>query len=89
MLREAEARGISRAVLLVQEFVTDETLDPKHVANAADLNAWVDRVSSGRYARVDANTIVGPIVIPAGSLVTGTAQLFVGKAVRNIRVVGV
>jgi hypothetical protein len=89
VLREAERRGITRAVLLVQEFVSDETRDDKHAANTADLNAWLERVSGGQFVRLDANAMVGPITVPEGPLVAGTAQLFVGKAVRNIRVVGV
>lgn len=88
VLREAERRGLDRAVLLIHEFVTDETRDDLHVANASDLNAWLTRVSGGQFTRVEANTMVGPIVVPLGPLVSGTARLFVGKAVRNIRTLG-
>lgn len=48
VLREAERRGLQRAVLLVHEFVTQETTDANHDINASDLDAWVLRISGGK-----------------------------------------
>ena len=84
-LREAEDRKLTRAVLLIHEFVTDATSDVKHLVNDADLGLWLSRLSRGRYLSVPKNTVVGPIDIPGSPLLSGTARLYVGKAVRNLR----
>lgn len=88
VLRAAEYRGIERAVLLVHEFITDATTDKEHASNASDLDDWLLRASSGQFAHLGANTMVGPIVVGPSDLLKGTARLFVAKAVRNIRTAG-
>ncbi|MCU0647504.1 MAG: hypothetical protein MUF00_05885 [Gemmatimonadaceae bacterium] len=88
VLRAAESRGITRAVLLIHEFETVATDDERHAANATALNAWLHRVSRGRYAALDAGRMVGPVRLQPGPLLTGRAVLYVAKAVRRLRVGG-
>jgi predicted nucleic acid-binding protein len=85
VLREAERRGIGRAVLLIHEFVTDETIDSKHAANSDDLNRWLERVSQGTFRTLAGNTLVGPISVPGAPLLKGIATLYVGKSIRVLR----
>lgn len=87
VLREAERRGLSRAVLLIHEFVTDETTDGKHHANGVDLNHWLERVSGGEFLTLSGNSLVGPINVPGAPLLNGSAALYVGKSTRNIRTI--
>jgi hypothetical protein len=84
-LRECERRKLQRAVLLVHEFVTDETMDHNHEINDRDLCSWLRRISRGQYNSVPHNSIVGPITVPGTPLLSGSTRLYVGKAQRNIR----
>jgi len=84
-LAYAEAHGISRAVLFIQEFVTPKTTDEKHQQNADDLNRWLLRVSAGAHASLPDRQLLGPIAVPAAPLLTGKAALYVGKAQIRLR----
>ena len=85
VLAEANRLNISRAVLLVHEFVTDKTRDENHHRNAADLGHFVARLSSGRITALASGSIVGPFAVPGAPLFDKPPSLFVGKASRNIR----
>lgn len=86
-LCEAERRGYSRAVMLVHEFITDETKDEYHVRNAADLGFFLCRLSLGKVANAEAAQIYGPFKVPGAPLLAPgqPPQLFLGKASRNLR----
>jgi hypothetical protein len=56
----AHRLGYSRAIMLVHEFITDQTNDEYHRRNAADLEAFVRRLSHGAVANVEAAQIYGP-----------------------------
>ncbi len=87
-LCEAERRGVSRALMLIHEFVTDKTTDGNHNRNAEDLNAFVSRVSHGTVATVHAGEICGPFTVPGKPLVSKPVHLFIGKVCRNLRSAG-
>lgn len=78
-LRFAEDQGVSRAVLLIQEFVTHATDDARHHENHRDLDAFVARLSGGRVMEVGEGRLLGPFVVPARPLLKGDARLYVGK----------
>lgn len=84
-VHEAERCSYSRALMLVHEFVTDETDDAKHQDNAFDLNKFVSRMTHGSVASISAGEIVGPLPLPASEFLTGNAELYIGKVRRNIR----
>lgn len=84
-LCEAERRGYSRALMLVHEFVTDKTSDEKHRLNAADLSAFVRRLSGGRTKEIPNGDIRGPFSVPGAPLLQADVQLYVGKVSRNLR----
>ena len=88
VLAEANRRGLSRALLLVHEFVTDKTRDENHQRNAADLGHFVARLSSGRINALAPGSIVGPFAVPGAPLFNKSPLLFVGKVSRNIRSAG-
>lgn len=79
-LRYAEEHGVTRAVLLIQEFVTAATADAKHASNQTDLENWLYRVSAGRYRAIEDRTLVGPFRVPGPPLLRGEALLYVAKA---------
>ena len=82
---EAQRRSVSRAVLLIHEFVTEQTLDEKHERNAADLDAFVRHISGGGIEGVEAGTVCGPFQLPGGGEGDSTVRFYVGKGVRNLR----
>jgi hypothetical protein len=75
-----------RAIFIVHEFVTDRTDDAKHRANARDLDAFVSRLTAGRVSSVPSGTLLGPFTIPGAPLFREAPPLFLGKAVRDLRV---
>jgi len=84
-LCEAERHGMTRAGLLVHEFVTAKTLDEKHEANSTDLNRFVERLSHGAVTSIEPGRLYGPFAVPGMPLLSSKAHLFVGKAVRRMR----
>lgn len=84
-LREAERRGIGRTVLLIHEFVTPLTTDDKHARNHRELDAWLRRVSGGRYESVAPGELLGPISVPGRPLMPGPAQFYLGLARSTLR----
>ena len=85
-LAEAGRRSSQRAVLLVHEFVTAATDDRLHARNDADLRLFVRRLSRGGTELPGAGELVGPIRIQTVDGLGGHVALYVGKAVRNLRV---
>lgn len=84
---EAAHRGYSRALMLVQEFITTKTSDEKHTCNAADLDTFLKRLSHGDVTEVPRGEIRGPFVVPGEPLLAANTRvkLFIGKVVRNLR----
>jgi hypothetical protein len=81
----AEQKGAYAAIVLVHEFVTDRTNDDRHAANAADLNAFVRKLSGDREKAIVPGQLVGPFNVPGNTHCPASIRLFVGKAVRNTR----
>ena len=77
---EAQRKGVSRAVMLVHEFVTTATADTHHERNANDLNLFLHRLT-GHPAMLKGGEIAGPIVPPGAAGI----ELFIGKAIRSLR----
>jgi hypothetical protein len=84
-LRAAIDGHCDRAVLLVQEFVTAETKDAKRATNAADLDAFVVRLTSGTISKIAPPHLYGPIRVPGTPLFDRVPQLYMGKVTRDIR----
>jgi hypothetical protein len=80
---EAERRGCSRALMLVHEFVTDQTTDAGHRHNAWDLDQFLQRISRDTIAGIHPGEIQGPLT--GAPLLDGSVRLYIGKAVRNLR----
>lgn len=88
-LADAHRVGAVRAVLLIQEFVTDRTADDKHAVNAAALDAFVTRLAEPegveRTGGADA-WITGPVEVPGdGTWRPDAIPVHVGKIVRRLR----
>ena len=84
-LAEAERRGHSRALLLVQEFVTDRTVDRKLLLNTIDLGRFVKRLSHGAFKGLNPGDIAGPIRVPGAPLLSAPIDFYIGKISRNLR----
>ncbi len=78
---EAKRQGVTRAVMLVHEFVSRETKPEKHARNATDLAAFISRLSGARLDTVVDGQLYGPFGLPIAEGV----RLFIGKVVRVLR----
>lgn len=85
-LCEAARQGVTRAVVLVHEFVTIRTDDIKHARNAADLDVFVRRLSHQVVMRVESDHLYGPFRVPGNEAIPSHVDLYIGKVVRNIRI---
>lgn len=88
-LCEAERQGFTRAVLLVQEFVSSKTKDQNHQRNADDLNRFLQRLSHKPELHLAAGQLVGPLLVPGAPLLHSPVKLYVGKVTRSLRTSGV
>lgn len=87
-LADAKAESAAQAVLMVHEFVTDQTDDALHARNAADLDAFVDRLIGAEAPRVGDTSawLAGPTAVTGdGTWLPTETQVFVGKLVTRHR----
>lgn len=84
-LAYAHQMGAARAVLIVHEFVTDDTRDERHERNASDLSKFAQRISGGTVREISIGRLAGPIRVPGGLRFTRPAALYLGKAQRVLR----
>lgn len=85
VLRAGQLRGHTRAVMLVQEFVTPRMLDVNHARNAADFVAFVRAITRNDDGAQFAGDLVGPIRVPGAPLFEAHPALYIGKVSRNLR----
>lgn len=81
VLSEADRRSSERAVLVVHEFLTDQTENEKHVRNATDWEAFLDLLADSPKP----GQLIGPINVSGQPLLDSPARLYLGKATRNLR----
>jgi hypothetical protein len=77
--------GAPRAVLIVHEFVTDQTRDERHDANRRDLEVFLRRLSAGADSAVVPGQMLGPYRVPGGAHAPAP-ELYLGKIVSDLRV---
>jgi hypothetical protein len=63
VLAFAIQENASRAIFIVHEFVTDQTDDSRHQANARDLNAFVTRLTDASLSSLSPGTL-HPFTVP-------------------------
>jgi hypothetical protein len=80
-LAEAQRRDMSRAVLLVHEFLTSRTTDSRHQRNSLDLQAFLNRLSGERIEHVKEGHLHGPYA----TAFAPDVRLYVGKITRSLR----
>ncbi len=81
----ARSLGSDRAVLIIDEYVTDKTEDELHEANARDLDVFVRRLSAGGAGSSAAGRVLGPFKVPGRPLFDAPANLYIGKVTTNLR----
>lgn len=84
-LAYARQAGADRAVLVVEEFITDRTDDRLHTRNQRDLEQFLARLTGGEHIALAPGRLAGPIRVPGAPLFASPAALYVGKAVHDIR----
>ena len=81
----ADAQGASIAVLVIHEFVTDQTTADNHLRNGGDYNEFLVRLSEHPLPEVAGADLAGPFLIPGGELFPGGRALFIGKITTDRR----
>jgi hypothetical protein len=77
---------VPRVVLMIHEFQTKKTTDVRHAENARDLDAFVHRLSHGRFPCLRAGSTVGPFIdMPGKPLFDVVPRFYVAKASCDIR----
>jgi hypothetical protein len=84
-LCEAKRRGYSRAVMLVQEFITNKTDDENHRRNASDLERFLRRLAHNPKLCLESDNLYGPFTLPGHPIIKSPIKLYVGKVSRNLR----
>lgn len=84
-LCEAGRMGFKRALVLIQEFVTNRTKDAAHERNQKDLNNFIRRISRGTEVAVKCGEICGPLSLPSFSLLTNAPEFYIAKVKRDLR----
>lgn len=83
-LAYAATERASLAVLIVHEFITEQTNDARHAANAADYERFLHRLAGGEIFRDKTSPLLGPFAIPDSSPFSGM-PLLIGKIASNHR----
>jgi hypothetical protein len=83
-LAYAAAEHASLAVFIVHEFITDQTVDRRHAANAADYEMFLHRLTGSSSFRDLKDPLLGPFTMPDSSPFRGI-PLLIGKIASNRR----
>lgn len=81
----AVSEGASVAVLLLHEFITDQTRDELHKRNATDLEEFLNRLAGPTVRQRTFAGLAGPYKVPGEPLFKNPPPLFVGKVCSNRR----
>jgi len=81
----ASRLGSQRAVMVIHEFITDQTTDAEHVKNSHDLSRFIQRLSAGGATGCPPGVLLGPLTVPGKPLFDAPARFYIGKAIRNVR----
>lgn len=68
-----------RGVFLIHEFVTPLTKEENHIRNAKDLNAFINRLTSGKSKELNSGNLIGPIHFTGLPLFDSKPDIFIGK----------
>jgi hypothetical protein len=74
--KEVEA---DTALLVVHEFVGEQTRQDRLARNEADLNRFVLRLTGGRVTGIHAGDVVGPVRVPGNKSIPANIDLLVAK----------
>ncbi len=78
----AQQLAAPKAVLVVYEFQTSQTITCDLQRNAQDLKASVRRLTAGTSPDVEVGILVGPVRVPGEPLFDKPADLYLGKIAR-------
>lgn len=78
-LAEAKIQKASKAIFIVQTFVSDETNLDYHNRNQNDLNCFVDHITNRQCTEIKEGKLVGPIRVPGNEYIPNNIDLWIGK----------
>jgi hypothetical protein len=84
-LIEARHRRAKVCVFLVHTFLSRVSNDELERRNSRDLDAFIERISRGRWSSVPTDGTLGPISVPGYGSVPSSNRLYIGKAEIDLR----
>ena len=72
-------------VLVIHEFVTDQTSDAMHARTAKDYRQFLHRLSGRPFGDAELHGLLGPFRVPGMPLFERVPDLLIGKITTNIR----
>lgn len=84
-LIDTKTSGAKLAILLIHEFKSASLNDRKLALNAADWVNFVQSFPALTAARIDKDSILGPISVPGGERIPNSVPLYLGKLVTELK----
>jgi hypothetical protein len=78
-LAEAKIQNATKAIFIVQIFLSDEINLAYHNGNQNDLNRFVDYLTHGLYTEIIEGELIGPIRVPGNEFIPNNIDLWIGK----------
>lgn len=78
-LSEAKSQKASKAIFILQTFVSDETKKKDHQRNQDDLDSFVHYLTKGKTQKIEEGQLVGPIRVPGNKFIPNSIDLWIGK----------
>lgn len=78
-LAEAKKQGATKAIFLVQTFISSDMDSIKHRQNQRDLDFFMEVVSNGKHKIVHDNDLFGPFLFPGNEFIPDDIELWIGK----------
>lgn len=80
----AQENEATRAVFIVEVFETLNTSRAKLNSNAADLDNFVGRLTSGARNQLNPGILAGPFTVPGAPLFNSEVELYLGKVIHHL-----
>lgn len=78
-LAEAKVQKATKAIFLVQTFISDEINKGQHQQNQDDLDAFVNYLSEGKIPKLETGILSEPIKVPGNEFIPDNIELWIGK----------
>lgn len=79
ILAEAEKQNASKAVFIVQTFISDEIKKKDHNRNQDDLDSFVSYLTNKEIPKIEEGKLIGPLRVQGNEFIPNDIDLWIGK----------